>query len=191
MLGNRGKIALPKGVIMRCLQLLVFVTVSMIAAIAPWAQDNETEEAKRVVIDYLNQNDWPSCYAAVDAWIRLSLSKRLNIIGELLKFIESVKQCDLDRTDGMVPGFPTHGREIKFYGSGFVVWQDMFLEGGKAAWAIEHLIGAPLPQITLDLPTNERESRALRIRCAVKAYKNGVEDGRKDALTANTQKDKK
>jgi hypothetical protein len=76
----------------------------------------------------------------------------------LLQGLRSAKGLNLDNyADLFIPSRVRSGK-MAFHGHGLMVEQDLFLEGGRCAWAIEELLGIRLPLFTEEL---FRDRRAL------------------------------
>ena len=44
---------------------------------------------------------------------------------------------------------------MRAYGHGPVLWQDVFLENGRCAWAIEKILACKLPEFSVEVGASE------------------------------------
>src|SRR5262249_52521389 len=83
-----------------------------------------------------------------------SAQKRLIVL--LLRKLGSFKELKLENyTDMFVPSRVT-AKKMAFHGHGYKITQDVFLENGRCAWAIEQLLNCELPEFSESLGSDEK-----------------------------------
>ncbi|MEW6360403.1 MAG: hypothetical protein AB1696_29000 [Planctomycetota bacterium] len=143
------------------------------------------------ITKYLAEEDWPRCSEIIGSWHKRQVHEREAIIDQLCLVLSSRKRCSLKNTSKLIVGPRVGSGEIGANVFGYYVSQDLLIEGGKAAFAIESLVGTFLPAITEKLSPEETKYRILMIGWAVKAYKRGVRDGRNDAALSEKKPEQK
>ncbi len=122
----------------------------------------------------LSEPQWPKVFGAINGWERLPRAARVRLAAKLVPalhttaFVRPINTADL-----MVP-YRLQTGELKHIGFGLHIQQDVFLSGGRAAFAISRLIGDEnLPVLDGGLTAGEWNKRALAIEAKVKAFAKG------------------
>jgi hypothetical protein len=132
--------------------------------------------AGEVVSKFLQEGDFATCSRSLDEWRTYPASHKLQILSTLANQLrESTEVKLVNLNDTMVLPRLVSG-ELKGHGHGAVIWQDIFIHGGKAAWAVESLLDTQLPPITTKSTKEELDVVVSTANDLVKAYKRGYED---------------
>ena len=116
----------------------------------------------------LSTEDCASMYKLPEVWKKaLSDIERKSLVALLQERVDSLAQVKLtDYADLCVLSRCKSGR-MQFHGHGPMLDQDVFLEGGRCAWALENLLDLTLPAIEEDLSKEELDKRAASARSLV------------------------
>jgi len=109
----------------------------------------------------------------------LPLEARVRVIRAALAYLDSTKAVRLQVAEDIiiVPRIGVEANGGK--GNGLMIWQDMDIEGGRAAWLIGSLLQQEMPVIKANLTEQERKDAIRQISAFVKAYLQGIDDQRK------------
>ncbi|MBT3291747.1 MAG: hypothetical protein HN380_30675 [Victivallales bacterium] len=124
-------------------------------------------------------------------WRRYAPPYREKTLQALASQLTSVTESRMTETGNMAILHRVVSGEMPFPARGTVIVQDIFIKGGRAAWAIEKLIGIQFPgslAITHELDNEVREARVAVIRAFVQTYLNGVRDGRESQAEGGVRK---
>lgn len=124
-------------------------------------------------------------YRTLKDWEKFPPAQKIDVISELVGDLSSRDQTPLvRRSDTVVISRLQKGKD-EFHGHGEIVWQDIYLKGGRAAHAIEKLTGMEdLPRLEEGLDDKEWAARVEAIRLVALAYTRGVAD----ATSSNVNK---
>lgn len=123
----------------------------------------------RQVADYLAAEQWPTLYRTVDAWAVLPKADRVRLVGLLAPALTSRKRVPLKEVEDLIIGYRWSTGDLEFQGHGWIVRQDVFTQGGRAAWAIEKLLDIELPELNEGLTFMEWAARVDDIAGLIKA----------------------
>jgi hypothetical protein len=130
---------------------------------------------------YLAERDYLTLEKNIQVWKQLPVAERVQLIDLLVPHLRSADKPGLENHIGNVriyfrveTGDMPHGNTKRS------VHQDLFIAGGRAAWAIEEMmgpLGRPLPVVTEGQSDDDRAERADLIKLCVGCYKVGVMHG--------------
>jgi len=125
--------------------------------------DTMQAQVQQAVDALLTTKDWLQLYRLVnETWPKtLPEAVQKQLIVALLKRMPSDRALVLENTCDMVIMSRLAAGKMSFAGHGIILQQDLYLEGGRCAWAIEELIGSTgLPAITEGMTPAQREEAA-------------------------------
>lgn len=140
-----------------------------------------------LVTDYLNERKFPNCWKIITLWQQTSGDVKIVILQELEDHLSDLNTMEVENFDDTVilPRARKKGI-IRGFGHGAILQQDIFIRGGKAAWAIEELLGLQLPPITEKMPKEDLDRIVREAKNCIAAYARGL----RDAVGAENQKQK-
>jgi hypothetical protein len=108
--------------------------------------------AKAEVDSFLETADYDKWRQRIARWSNdMSVNDRKQIIVELSSRLMNTREFRLiNYADMFVPSRAASGR-MKFAGHGEMLYQDVFLENGRCAWAIEQMLNCVLPNFSIKL----------------------------------------
>jgi len=84
-------------------------------------------------------------------WKKLPESSRRELVIVLLGKMESLQPLKLTDYADMAVKSRVAAKKMQWHGHGLFLDQDVFIVGGRCAWAIEEMLGCKLPPITEEL----------------------------------------
>lgn len=91
------------------------------------------------------------------------------LIQELQFRLSSTKSLALGASSDVIVRHRLEKGEMAFHGDGVIVDQDIFCEGGRAAWALEQMLDVKLPTITEDMNPHDLSNDVQRIKSTINA----------------------
>ncbi|HYT87227.1 MAG TPA: hypothetical protein VEL76_00775 [Gemmataceae bacterium] len=121
----------------------------------PADADPRVREAVRNLV---TAEDFAELWRLPDKW-KATLPERTQqqLVMALLERLRSAKEVKLGNyADLFIPSRMRAGK-MAFHGHGLMVEQDLFVESGRCAWAVEQLLGVSLPTFTEELLRNQQD----------------------------------
>jgi hypothetical protein len=114
--------------------------------------------AKAEVDGFIETNDYQRMKQRIAHWSKdMTSGDRKKIIVELSSRLMNTREIELTNyADMFVPSRSSSGR-MEFSGHGEMVLQDVFLENGRCAWAIEQMLKCRLTTFSVEL--NEKPEK--------------------------------
>jgi hypothetical protein len=112
--------------------------------------------------DYKKLNDLPA------AWSKLPASAKRILLLALSDKLTSTQELKLENIEDMVVMSRLQAGKMKWHMHGVILRQDVFMAGGRCAWAIEKVLGSKLPSIEADMEAKELEERVRTIKEKIK-----------------------
>ncbi len=143
----------------RAYNVTILFVIGLIAA-AP-VPDTVRKQLDNEASAYVLEPDYPKFLRTVEEWKKLPLGHRAQLIESLARHLNSTQKPGVVNPDDLIIPYRIKTKDLKFYGHGHLVMQDLFIVGGKAAWAIEQLTGVDtwLPEINEGQTKEERAKR--------------------------------
>jgi hypothetical protein len=115
---------------------------------------------RQAVQALLTTADFPRLCALPEHWkATLPERSRKQLLTALLHGLHSARELRLDNyADLFIPSRGAAGK-MAFHGHGYLVDQDLFLEAGRCAWAIEQFGSVRLPTFTEEVLQNPNQLR--------------------------------
>lgn len=119
------------------------------------------ESALKSVDSLLSETDYRKLRGMAKLWsMTCDAGTRKEIVLLLVKGLPSKKPLKLaNYGDVFVPSRVPD--KMPFYGHGVQVDQDIFIEGGRCAWALEDLLGIKIETISEEMPEKERQTACM------------------------------
>ena len=156
--------------------MLSFWLCSLFAAATFGAEPSTAPSTEAQVAAYLGEQDFGKSSAILRAWKTAGPDQKIALMEELEKSLGSTKAIPLTNTaDMMVWSRPSQGN---FDGHGLILKQDVYVVGGKAAWAMEFVLDLQLPPILEKMAEEDKSRSIAQIKATVSAYEKGVADAR-------------
>ncbi len=119
------------------------------------------------------ETDYQKLTKMVKEWKGQPRAVRTSLIFHLSERLKSTKELKLENyADMFVISRILNGR-MDFHGHGEALKQDVFLENGRCAWALENLLGIQLPPFEEKMKADDlqkaRQESCLRIIAAMEA----------------------
>ncbi|MCU0702403.1 MAG: hypothetical protein MUF18_00240 [Fimbriiglobus sp.] len=123
---------------------------------------------RELVKTYLAAEKYPAVSKTVKAWERLPKGDQLRLAELLVPSLTDCGRVSLKDPEDMIILYRLETGDLQYQGHGFAVKQDLFTVGGRAAWAIEKLLGDEMPELNGGLTGDEWARRAADIAKRVK-----------------------
>ena len=123
-----------------------------------------------LVSAYLTREAFDDVWKPVEAWAKLPASDRARVVELLVPALTDVRRVGLRDTADLIISYRIDKGDLNFYGHGWIVRQDLFTTGGRAAWAISRLMDTDLPELNAGLTADEWAKRAADIAKRAKAF---------------------
>lgn len=152
----------------------MFAATFALLALGPAEPPGPEPKAKPLaeqVSTYLATEKCPEVESAVEAWVRLPKADRANLAGLLVPALTDVRRVGLREPGDLFIAYRVRTGDLKFYGHGWAVKQDLFTTGGRAAWAISRLLDTDLPELNAGLTAEKWAERATEIAKRVERFK--------------------
>ena len=124
-------------------------------------EDRPVVDATKVqgeVSEFLSLKDYHRLEAIVRRWNDLPNKEfKKSIVVSLLAALKTHQKVGLENFDDLFIDSRINSGETPFPGHGYHCRQDLFLQSGRAAWAIERIVTCELPQITEEGSRDEKE----------------------------------
>ena len=137
---------------------------------APEGEQMKMAEQKQLT-DFLTSKQWPELFRGAEAWSRRPLADRARLAGLLSPALADRRHVGLRDTQDLIIWYRIDTGDLKFQGHGRVVRQDLFVAGGRAAWALSRLMDVDLPELNAGLTQEEWDRRAALIADQVKKFR--------------------
>ena len=122
----------------------------------------------------LSEPQWHLVLKAIGGWETLPRPVRVRLATALVPALHTTAFVRPTNTADLMVPYRLQTGELKHIGFGLLIRQDVFLSGGRAAFAISRLIGdEDLPVLDGGLAAGEWNKRALAIEAKVKAFAKG------------------
>jgi hypothetical protein len=120
--------------------------------------DQPAADVEGAVRAFMAERDFEKMRLLPKQWQQtLPEAARKNLVVLLLQKLSSSGDLALENyADMFVPSRVEAGK-MTFAGHGLLIDQDVFLENGRAAWAIEQLLGCNLPPFILSTPKDAKK----------------------------------
>jgi hypothetical protein len=128
---------------------------------------------------YLSTIQCPGVIYSAEAWAQLPKTERARFVEPLLDALTDCRRVGLRDTADLIIPYRIGTRELKFQGHGGIVRQDLFLVGGRAAWALSRLFETDLPELNGGLTVDQWAERAADIAKRVRELQVGAPLARK------------
>ena len=120
-----------------------------------------TKKGEAAIETLLNDHEWASVCDLPDAWRKEFNEREMKrLIVALLRRLSSTKAVKLDNVADLAVKSRVKAKKMTFEGHGMLIDQDVFIEGGRSAWAVEQLLDCHLPAIEEGLSKEELSRRA-------------------------------
>lgn len=103
----------------------------------------------------IRTSDFQQLRKKVNAWKKQDKVMQKHLISQLASRLDSTKPLKLENYADLIVWSRLQGGKMKFHGHGYVLKQDVFLENGRCAWAIEELLKIELPTFTENMAAKE------------------------------------
>jgi len=103
--------------------------------------------ARRQAIDYLAAKEWPVLIQTVEAWSGLPKADRARLVEHLTPAVKDRRRVPLEEVQDLIIFYRLSTGDLTYQGHGGIVGQDLFITGGRAAWALEKLLDVELPEL--------------------------------------------
>ncbi len=123
---------------------------------------------------FLEEKDYTLSRKFIERWQFLPKPCKIVLLETLACRLSSNKRIKLVNTEDMIIPSRLFSGDMQWPGHGYVIRQDLFVAGGKAAWAIAELIGTELPEVTEGQTKKERAAMAVKIEQRIKEYAKGA-----------------
>jgi hypothetical protein len=147
-----------------------FAVLAFGPADAPRPEPKAKPLAEQVAA-YLTTEQCPEVTRAVEGWSRLPKADRASLMGLLVPALTDVRRIGLLDTADLIIQYRIDRGDLKFYGHGWIVSQDLFTTGGRAAWAVSRLLDTDLPELNAGLTADEWAKRAAEIARRVERFR--------------------
>ncbi|MFO0849784.1 MAG: hypothetical protein U0871_14705 [Gemmataceae bacterium] len=126
------------------------------------------------------EKDCPTLHKVISDWKSLGLLSRVRLVDALTPHLTDQTKVGVANPADLMISYRFKTGELKFYGHGWGPGQDLFLVGGKAAWAINVLMGPDgestssavgLPELDGGLTKEEWDRRAGVIKQYVAQFR--------------------
>jgi hypothetical protein len=114
-------------------------------------QEKDTEFAQKAVQKFLAMDDFRKIQSLITDWRALTTGQQKELIVLLLKNMESTQVLKLVNYQDVAVESRVRAKKMSWHMHGTLLKQDIFIVGGRCAWAIEELLGCTLPSITEDM----------------------------------------
>ena len=161
---------MKRSILARLCMSIVFLLACFSARDARCITTKETGEQKALdpkvqgaVDELLTTEDYQVLLTLPRQWTsNLSETAQKDLIIELLKRIGTRKELKLENYGDMIVKSRVHTGEMKSNERGVLLKQDIFIEGGRCAWALERLLNCDMPMITTRFKLEHTE-RAIQL----------------------------
>ena len=133
----------------------------------------------------MKETSYSKMVSRVQHWQKLPVAARVKILDELVARLMDTSPTPVSEPNDMIVNSRIKsGQVVELHG--VVLSHDVYIAGGRMAWAIEELLRVEgLPEITEGQNKAARAAAARQIAIAVTVYRNGVQDAA--APAAQTQ----
>jgi hypothetical protein len=101
---------------------------------------------------FVNMVDYPKIRAYPKRWIgEFAPDQRKQILLELLHRLQNTREGRINNYGDMFVWSRVKAGKMEFPGHGLKLEQDILLENGRCAWAIEEIVGCHLPTFTVEV----------------------------------------
>ena len=116
------------------------------------------------VVGYFKTNEWPELQRIAQAWTKLPEADRVHLATILLPDVYRRGRIDLRNTGDLIILYRFDTGDLKFRDEGTLVRQDLFISGGRAAWAFAQLFPkVKLPELNDGMSREEWYNRTKAI----------------------------
>src|SRR3954470_20283463 len=146
----------------------------------PPASEPKAKPLTEQVTAYLDTGQCPQVIrTGYNEWPRLPKADQARLVGLLVPALTEVRRIDLRDTADLIIPYRNDKGDLKQYGHGLVVKQDLFTAGGRAAWAISRLLDTDLPELNAGLTAEEWARRAAEIARRAERFQANARPGGK------------
>ena len=143
------------------------LTISILA-LSLLAPDRDAIEQDRAlnqqVQNYLAVKPYPELSRTVQAWSKYPDSNRRRLTLKLIDKLSDRTFVGLAKPQDLIIFYRLNTGDLQLQGHGGVVYQDLFLVGGRAAWALSEMYAVRgLPELNAGLSQEEWNKRAKHI----------------------------
>ena len=108
----------------------------------------ESLKLRKQVVAYLKIKEWPELQRIAQAWTKLPKADRVHLATMLLPYISRRETVELRNTGDLIILYRWDTGDLKVRPAGQRVEQDLFIKGGRAAWALAQLFpDVKLPEL--------------------------------------------
>jgi hypothetical protein len=131
---------------------------------------SQDDDQNPEVTAFLTDERWPEVRRIAEAWSKRPPAERARLAGELAPALTDRRLVGLRDPEDLIIVHRLLTGDLKWQGHGLVVRQDLFVTGGRAAWAISRLMDADVPELNAGLTPEQWEGRAAVIARQVKDF---------------------
>jgi hypothetical protein len=128
------------------------------------------------IVSLLKTHDFEVMAQIIKMWKATPLSRRIDLLSALLPHVSSGSETPINNATDMVVRSRLRPTKREFPGHNLILLQDVYVEGGRAAWAIEELVGTAITPIVANSTLEDRRSVQNVARMVVESYNRGVAD---------------
>ena len=132
--------------------LLIWLNSNVGANQEQVANSKTMVDAKAEVSRFVNAVNYQEMKQYPRRWTKdLTAEEMKRIVVELSSRLMNTREGVLTNCNDMFVPARAHSRGMRFHGHGPLFWQDIFLENGRCAWAIEVMLGCKLQNFSVEL----------------------------------------
>lgn len=141
--------------------------LALISALLFVGEVMSSEDSARAA-GWLNRTtDWEAIHVRVRDWEKQPVEFRRELAGDLRKNLGSRAPVKLVNYADMFVLSRLSAGKMPFHGHGWMIRQDVFLQCGLNAWAIERITGAKLPEFEADDSWLDAAAKQLKAEAAI------------------------
>ena len=160
---------------------IIAITLPLWMECTGWSQDGwvdvqiqlvraEELTLQKNLAELMTTQEYPVLQKLVIQWrVGLSDASRARLVQLLLERMPSNEPLTLRNYADMFIMSRVESGKMEFMGHGVMVEQDLFLEGGRSAWAIQELLGCTLPPIEDGLTEAKLRDRLASAKAVIEA----------------------
>jgi hypothetical protein len=138
---------------------------------APLPFQPEVARLRAQVASYLDTKSASELVQTAERWRKLPVEDRVRLVELLSRHLVSTKPARLPDPEDLIIWYRLDKGELTWPGHGLSVRQDVFIVGGRAAWALYWIMGGEdLPELNEGLSRDERQRRVEEILLRVRRF---------------------
>ena len=160
------------------IRLLLLVVILCSISSSAFAQGKAATTRPTYATQLLDEDNLSDVYDLIASYEKLAIGKRVELMKELVGQFSAKQEQELHNlTDNFI--LP-RANLMKFQGHGMIIEHDIFIRGGKAAWAVQRMLNVRLPAIEEKTPPATIKDIAAQAMNAINAYERGYESAVED-----------